>query len=193
MSWEKILKKRTFASRNFQHLKQVLLGIVEKMPSGKKFRTSALKEEFLEAAKKESTAENLGYNKGLIAFSRSRVDAWLKGTGARVINSSGLVLPDRDYKNNTYVIRKGKKMSSYAKQIIDRIMDENEKTVEDVLELIQQDIEERGKGSLDNLTGKQSVPTRNEIQDYLSKNYARRNTKINDEFGSRRITYYYKE
>ena len=191
MSWEQILKKRQFASVYFQYLKTKLLELVEEMPSGTKFRTIDLKDKFLQALEKPRTKENMNFHRGLAAFGKNRIERWLNSTGARLINTSGLVVEGRE--KDKGMIRKGKKMSSYAKEIIDRIMDENEKTVEDVLELVQQDIEERGKGSSDNLTGKQSVPTRNEIQDYLSKNYSRRNTRINDEFGTRRITYYYKE
>ena len=191
MSWEQILKKRQFASVYFQHLKTTLLELVEEMPSGTKFRTIDLKDKFLQALEKPRTKENMNFHRGLAAFGKNRIERWLNATGARLINTSGLVEEGREKVKG--MIRKGKKMSSHAKKIIDEIMDDGEKSLEDVLELVQQDIEERGKESLDNLTGKQSVPTRDELQYYLSRNYARRNTKINDEFGSRRITYYYKE
>lgn len=104
MNWEEVLKKRQFASLYFRELKSALLKLVEAMPSGEKFRTIDLKEQFINALEKPRTAENRRFNVGLTNFAKGRVNRWLNSQGSKLINNSQLVVKGRE--NNRYMVRK---------------------------------------------------------------------------------------
>ena len=104
MNWEEVLKKRQFASLYFQELKSALLKIVEAMPSGEKFRTIDLKEQFINALEKPKTMENKRFNTGLTNFAKTRVERWLNSQGSKLINNSELVVKGKE--GIRYMVRK---------------------------------------------------------------------------------------
>ena len=90
MNWETILKKRRFQSMYFKEVREALLKIVKNIESGDRFKMVDLKDELVEALRKERTDANKDYNRALTQFSNYKAENWLKMTGAKIINNQRL-------------------------------------------------------------------------------------------------------
>jgi len=97
MNWQIILKRR-LTSKYLHQLKAALLDVVRRLPSGTKFRTIELKEDFLKELKNYISSQMVGN------FKKMNIDNWLNSTGGRLINNSGLVVEGREKEH--YKVRK---------------------------------------------------------------------------------------
>ena len=90
MNWETILKKRRFQSIYFKEIREALIKIVKGMKSGERFKMAELKNELVEALRKEKDTANTNYNRALTQFANYKAENWLKMTGAKIINNERL-------------------------------------------------------------------------------------------------------
>ena len=68
-----------------------------------------------------------------------------------------------------------KSMSEYAKKLVDKVIDSEPRTVEELLDMMYDEVERQNKQRIKTrhltITGGHSIPTRKELGPYLNKNY----------------------
>ena len=61
-------------------------------------------------------------------------------------------------------------MTERSKQLVEEVMDDTPRSINEILDLIYDKVEEARKNR-HGISGKALIPTRNELQNYLPKNY----------------------
>ena len=68
------------------------------------------------------------------------------------------------------LLKRGSKLSIHAKKLLDEIIDSEPRSTEEILERMYDEVEKRKKNRR-TTSGRNSIPTRRELQIYLNTNY----------------------
>ena len=69
------------------------------------------------------------------------------------------------------ILQKGRRISKFAIKLIEEVMDSEPRTINEILDLMYIEMENKQRRAGDTFSRRRFIPTRNELIYYLSKNY----------------------
>ena len=87
------------------------------------------------------------------------------------------------------ILQKGRSTSKYAIELIEKVMDSEPRTLNEILDKIFDELENKRKAlpkyQQNRVTGHSVIPTRRELKFYLGKNY---NSGLFDKYNNRQVS-----
>ena len=83
------------------------------------------------------------------------------------------------------ILQKGKKTTKYAIELIEKVMDSEPRTLNEILDLMYDEIENKRKANKSIRMPVSHLPTRSELRSYLGKNY---NSSLFDKYNNRQLS-----